>query len=417
MKKILLSFVIFSAPIAAQAAGFALIEQSASGMGNAFAGGGAVAEDASTIFFNPAGMTYIEGTQIVGAVHLINPTAEFNDSGTSTSGFNKPKNGNGEDAGDLSFVPNFYYKRDLTDTLKFGLGINVPFGLKTEYDKNWLGRFQAVKSEVKTININPAIAFKLNDQLSLGAGVSAMWAQAELTNAVNFGAAGEGFGKVKGDDWGFGFNLGAIYQVTANSRLSIAYRSKVEQHLDGDVKFTRPATIPNAGAARDGNITADVTLPETFSISAFSHLNNTWDLMGDITWTRWSQFQELAIIRSDGTTLGSPTIENWDNTLRYSIGTNYHYNDAITLRAGLAYDEEAVRDEFRTARIPGNDRKWLSFGAGWQLTPVSKFDLGYAHLFINDASIKRDEGLAKGKLIGDYDGSVDILSLQYTLNF
>jgi len=413
MKKILLSFVIFSAPIASQAAGFALIEQSASGMGNAFAGGSAVAEDASTIYFNPAGMTYIQGTQIAGAIHLIKPTAEFNDQG-SVKGVNRPFGSLGGDAGDLAFVPNFYYKRDLNDKVKFGLGINAPFGLKTEYDKDWVGRFQAIKSELKTININPAIAFKVNDQLSVGAGVSAMWAQAELTSAVNL-VASERTSKVKGDDWGFGFNLGAIYQATEDTRFGIAYRSKVDQHLDGNVKFsTSSAPTPNSG------VKADITLPETLSISTFSRVNDTWDLMGDVTWTRWSQFQELAVYRDSGALL-TKTTENWDNTLRYSIGANYHYSDAIKLRAGLAYDEEAVSDEFRTARIPGNDRKWLSLGAGWQITPASKLDIGYAHLFISDAKISDKQNAAalgrKGDLIGSYDGSVDILSMQYTHNF
>jgi len=417
MKKILLSFVIFSAPIAAQAAGFALIEQSASGMGNAFAGGGAVAEDASTIFFNPAGMTYISGTQIVGAIHLIKPNAEF--SGT-ISPLGKPVGSDGGDAGDLALVPNFYYKTDLNDKVKLGLGISAPFGLKTEYDSSWKGRFHTVKSEVKTININPAVAFKINEQLSLGAGVSAMWAQAELTNAVNFGGFGEGFSKVKGDDWGFGYNLGAIYQATADTRVSLAYRSKVNQKLNGDVKFTlpNPALV---GVAPDGNVTASIALPETFSLGAFSRIDDKWDLMGDITWTRWSQFQELKIVRSNGTVLGGvATPENWSNTLRYSVGANYHYSDVLKLRAGLAYDEEAISDEFRTARIPGNDRKWVSIGVNWKVSPFSSFDVGYAHLFISDASIdssKNEFNPAKGVLKGTYDGSVDILSAQYTHNF
>ena len=166
----------------AHAAGFALIEQSASGMGNAFAGGAAAAEDASTVYFNPAGMTYIDGTQIVGALHLIKPSAEFNNSG-SVAGTARLLGGNGGDAGDLAFVPNFYAVTDIVPSVKLGLGINAPFGLKTEYDNGWLGRFQALKSEVKTININPAVAFKVNDQLSLGFGVSAMWMQAEHPHA------------------------------------------------------------------------------------------------------------------------------------------------------------------------------------------------------------------------------------------
>jgi long-chain fatty acid transport protein len=417
MKKIWLSFMIFSTPIATHAAGFALIEQSASGMGNAFAGGGAVAEDASTIYFNPAGMTYIQGTQVVGAIHLIKPSAEFNGSITPSS----IGGGNGDDAGDLAFVPNFYYKRDLSDSIKFGLGVNAPFGLKTEYEPTWKGRYQAIKSEVKTVNINPAIAFKLNDQFSVGAGISAMWAQAELTNAlpVTVGSTsfGEATAKVRGDDWGFGFNLGAIYQVTTDTRFSLAYRSKINQNLRGDAKFSPNNAMPTpvlAGLqAKAGSIIADLTLPETFSASAFSRLNNSWDIMGDVTWTRWSQFQKLAINYANGTPLNSVT-ENWSNTLRYSIGTNYHYSDDIKLRAGLAYDEEAISDQFRTARIPGNDRKWLTLGASWKVAPNSAVDVGYAHLFINDASINQSTG---GKLTGTYDGGVNILSAQYTHNF
>jgi long-chain fatty acid transport protein len=414
MKKIFLSCVIFTTPLAAQAAGFALIEQSGSGMGNAFAGGSAIAEDASTIFFNPAGMTYIEGTQAVGALHLINPNAEFNDKGSIKAQGFPPRGDEGPNAGDLAFVPNFYFMTEINPSVKVGIGLNAPFGLKTEYGDKWVGRFQADKSEVKTININPAIAFKFNDQLSLGFGVSAMWAEATLTRQVNRVVAPETDVKIKGDDWGFGFNLGAIYQATADTRIGLAYRSKVEQHLDGKAKFGAPLSAGNT------DVKADVTLPENFSVSAFSRLNDTWDLMGDVTWTRWSQFKELRIVRDNGTTLAL-TPENWDNTMRYSVGVNYHYSDALKLRAGLAYDEEAISDKFRTARIPGNDRKWLSLGAGYQITPASKFDVGYSHLFISDASIDDDQtSPAKGRngrLTGDFEGSVDILSFQYTHNF
>jgi long-chain fatty acid transport protein len=389
----------------AQAAGFALIEQNASGMGNAYAGAAAIAEDASTIFFNPAGMTYIDGTQAVGALHLIKPDAEFKNRGTLGV-----MGDEGPNAGDLAFVPNFYFMTELTPSIKAGIGVNVPFGLKTEYDDQWLGRFQAVKSELKTININPSIAFKVSDQLSLGLGVSAMWAEAELTRQV-FTGGPEPEVRIKGDDWGFGFNLGAIYQATADTRVGIAYRSKVKQELDGKAKFE--ATL--AGLSTD--VTAKVDLPESFSASVFSRLNSKWDLMADITWTRWSRFQELRILRNNGTTL-TVTPENWENTMRYSIGINYHYSDTVKLRAGLAYDEEAIKDEFRTARIPGNDRKWVSLGVGWKVTPVSTLDIGYSHLFLSDAKID-DNQLASGngRLTGDLEGSADILSLQYTHQF
>lgn len=407
----------------AQAAGFALIEQSASGMGNAYAGAAATAEDASTIFFNPAGMTYVEGTQVVGALHLINPNAEFNNKGSIAANGGRPLGDEGPNAGDLAFVPNFYYKRDLTDNVKFGLGLNAPFGLKTEYDDKWMGRFQADKSEVKTININPSIAFKVNDQLSLGFGLSAMRAEATLTRAVNFGPFGEGAVKVKGDDWGFGFNLGAIYQATADTRVGVAYRSKVEQHLDGNSKSPYTALNSNPNRTLNTGVKADVTLPENFSVSVFSKLDDKWDLMGDATWTRWSQFRELAVYRDNGSLLTS-TQEHWENTMRYSVGMSYRYSDALKLRAGLAYDEEAISNEYRTARIPGNDRKWLSLGMGYQMSSATKLDVGYSHLFISDAKIDDDQTAVSasapfnsGHLRGDFEGSVDILSLQVTHNF
>ena len=393
------------------AAGFALIEQNASGMGNAYAGAAAIAEDASTLFFNPAGMTYIDGTQAVGVLHLIKPNAEFKNKG-SVKAFGFPPTGDeGPNAGDLAFVPNFYFMKTLTPSVKIGIGVNAPFGLKTEYDDEWIGRFQAVKSELKTININPSIAFKVNDQLSLGFGVSAMWAEANLTRQVNRVIGPESDVKIKGDDWGYGFNLGAIYQATADTRFGIAYRSKVKQNLEGDAKFGA------ALSANDSDVTANVDLPENFSASVFSKVNDKWDVMADVTWTRWSRFKELRIKFDNGAD-DAVTPENWENTMRYSIGVNYHYSDTVKLRAGLAYDEEAIKDEFRTARIPGNDRKWLSLGAGWKVTPTSTFDIGYSHLFISDAKID-DNQLTEfnGRLTGDYEASVDILSLQYTHNF
>ncbi len=395
-----------------QAAGFALIEQSASGMGNAYAGAAAIAEDASTIFFNPAGMTYIDGTQAVGALHLIKPNAEFENKGSLGV-----MGDEGPNAGDLAFVPNFYFMTELTPSIKAGISINVPFGLKTEYDDKWLGRFQADKSELKTININPSIAFKISDQLSFGAGLSLMRAEATLTRSVNFGGAGVGDVEIKGDDWGYGFNLGTIYQFTTDTRVGLAYRSKVKQKLEGEAKFTRPVLVPNAGAAADGDVTASINLPETFSASIFSRVTNKWDVMADVTFTRWSRFEELRVLRDNGSTL-TVTPQNWENTMRYSIGVNYHYSDAVKLRAGLAYDEEAIKDEFRTARIPGNDRKWLSFGASYKVTPVSVLDVGYAHLFVNNAKINDDQlAMGNGLVRGEYKNSVDILSLQYTHNF
>jgi len=400
---------------AVHAAGFALIEQNASGMGNAYAGAAAAAEDASTIFFNPAGLTFVPGRQIVVAGHAIRPSAKFDNEG-SIAGIGKPLGGEGGDAGDWAGVPNAYFSWMLSDRLALGVGVNAPFGLTTEYDDDWMGRFQAIKSELKTINLNPSVAFKVNERLSLGAGLNYQYAEATLTRAVNFGLGGEGEVEVEGEDDGsWGWNVGAIFSVTPDLRVGLAYRSAISHKLEGDVSFERPALVPPA-AAPDGPIYAKTTLPESASLSVFQRFDERWDFMGDVTWTNWSRFKTLDIYRGDGSLLQS-TPENWDDSWRISFGLSYRLNEAWKLRGGVAYDETPVSDEFRTARIPDNSRTWVALGAQWKPRPNLSVDFGYAHLFIPDASIDDNQLPVNGRLTGEYEGSVDILSAQVAFSF
>ncbi len=380
------------------AAGFALIEQNASGLGNAYAGAAAVAQDASTVFFNPAGMTQLPDRQIVGAGHLIKPEAEF--SGTVTPDIG---GGNGGDAGGLAFVPNAYFAFRLTPDVHLGVGLNAPFGLKTEYDSTWKGRTQAIKSELKSINLNPSIAWKASESLSLGAGLSIQYAEATLSNSAN----GAGIAEITGKDYGWGFNLGLLWQASAATRVGLAYRSEIEYTLEGDVAFSVATPL-------NGGVTAAATLPDSASLSLFHKLSPKWELLADVTWTGWSDFKELRIVRNGGVDL-AVTPENWSDSYRYSVGANYHLNDKLTLRGGVAFDETPVSDAFRTARIPDEDRTWLAFGAQYRLSPRSALDFGYAHLFVKDARIKHLENGVT--LTGAYKGSVDILSAQFTHSF
>ena len=383
------------------AAGFALIEQNASGLGNAYAGQAASAQDASTIFFNPAGMTMLPDRQVVLAGHLIKPQAEFSDpAGLSTLSGN-----NGGDAGGLAFVPNAYYAHRLTQDVHVGVGMNAPFGLKTEYDPTWKGRTKAITSELKTVNLNPSIAWKATESFSLGAGISLQYAEATLTNATGVGLPPT-VGEVKGDDFSWGFNLGALWQLGENSRVGIAYRSEVDHTLKGRLKVN--------GATAVDPVFADVTLPDSLSVSLFHKLAPKWELLADVTWTGWSDFDELRIVNSSGTPALLPTPENWEDIFRYSLGANFHMNDKLSLRAGLAYDEAPVLDLYRTARIPDGARTWVAVGGQYRFSKHSMIDFGYAHLFVEDVGI--NEGTTV-RLTGTYNGSVDILSAQLTHNF
>jgi long-chain fatty acid transport protein len=405
-----------------QAAGFALVEQNASGLGNAYAGQAASAQDASTIFFNPAGMGLLPDSQLVVAGNLIRPSATFQNGG-STAAPLQALGGNGGDAGGLGFVPNLYYVHPVNDRLALGVGVNAPFGLKTEYDPTWIGRFQAVTSEVKTININPSLSYKLNDTVLLGVGLNAQRIDAKLTNMVNYsalagGALGanlQGLATVKGDDYGWGYNLGALFNL-GDTRVGIAYRSQIDYTLEGNVSFANvPAPMAANPLLQAGPVTADVTLPASASLSLFHKLNPRVDLLADITWTGWSTFDALTVRRTSGSVVSSTT-ENWKDSWRYSLGATWHKSAAWNWRAGVAYDETPVPDAFRTPRIPDQGRTWLAVGGQYRMDKKNAIDFGYAHLFVKEASIN-SSGTATGVLTGQYDNYVDILSVQFTHDF
>jgi len=383
------------------AAGFALIEQNASGLGNAYAGAAAVAQDASTVYFNPAGMTLLPDRQLVMAGHLIKPKAEF--SGAVSAPF-PVTGGQGGDAGGWALVPNAYFAFRLTPDVHLGVALNSPFGLKTEYDSDWIGRYQAINSEVKTININPSIAYKVSDSLSVGAGLNIQWVEATLTNRIP--TLGQPLVTIKGDDYGWGYNLGVLWQATPATRIGLSYRSEVDYTLEG----TSSASDPVVGAL-NGPVTAAVTLPDSASLSLLHKLSPTWDLLADLTWTGWSDFDDLPIRG----TVNKTTIENWEDILRYSLGATWHMSDKLSLRGGVAYDEAPVADIDRTPRIPDGARTWVAVGGQYRLSRKGVVDVGYAHLFVNAPGLQsNDNGTT---LNGKYDSQVDILSAQYTHSF
>jgi len=395
----------------ATASGFALIEQSASGMGNAFAGGAASAEDASTIFFNPAGMSRLNGKQIAVAGHAIRPSAKFTNNG-SVAGLGRALGGNGGDAGGWAIVPNGYLVMEIDPKLRAGIGFNAPFGLQTEYQNGWAGRFQALKSKVETFNINPSVSYKATDALSLGFGIDYQLIRANLTNAQNF-VVGEGLSSLSGGDAAWGYNLGALLDLGDGGRLGIAYRSALSYNLSG----TLVVTTPTGAIAVNKAVTAAIKMPDSLSLSYFRALDSKWDIMADITQTNWSSFKELRVLdAATGATL-SLTPENWRNTLRTSLGASYHYNDQWTARMGLAFDQAGATDVDRTARIPDANRTWLSLGGQYKPTKETAVDFGYSHLFVNSSTINQNLGPLPGKLAGSYNNSVDILSMQYTHNF
>lgn len=397
-------------PFAAQASGFALIEQSASGQGLSYAGAAASAEDASIMWFNPAGLTKIENNQLIAAGHVIAPSAEFSNDGSYILSEDSLIFGADDDGAQTSFVPNFYWKTQYQN-IDVGLGINVPFGSTVEYDQDWVGRYHAVYTATKTVNINPAFAVELNPQVSFGAGLNIQYIDVNLTQKVDLGnQQNDGYVDLQADGIGFGFNFGFLYDLDNEATIGLSYRSQIKHNASGDGDFT-------AMPFEDQGIDSTVTLPASASLSMVYPFNDKIKLLADATWTGWSSFDELRIEFDNKEDSVQP--EDWKDVMRYSFGATYQYSPDWILRSGIAYDETPIPSkELRTPRIPDSDRIWLSFGAGYQWNKDLRIDFAYSHLWGGTEKIEAisaDTGVHV--LQGSFDTKVDILSAQLVWNY
>lgn len=444
------------------AAGFGLIENSASGMGNAFAGAAATAEDASTVWFNPAAMAELDDNKHVSvATHIIVPQADFSNvasrvnpalTGGNIAAAEAALSGTNASTDKVAVVPNTYAVMPLNERTKVGVGVNAPFGLETRYDDDWYGRYHALKSDMKTININPAVSYEVNDKLAVGGGVSAQYIEVELSSAIDSAAACRSIasaansgallsqcltafpevGKsttdskatIKGDDWSFNYNAGLLYKPTDKTKVGVSYRSKTKHNLEGTANYTINPTLQPiltaTGVTRfnAAPATADAELPASLSVSVAHQLNDKVELLGDITRTQWSSFERLTVKNADTGAVISDVDESWQDVNRYAVGVNYQHNDRLKLRGGVAFDEEPIPDALhRTARIPGNDRTWVSAGANYKLKKNLSVDVGYSHLFIDETPIDNIDDATGYALRGLYNSDVDVASAQLNWSF
>lgn len=427
----------------AVAAGYAVDFQSVSGAGTAYAGGAAAATDASTIHYNPAGMTLLDGDQMVVGLHYIAPVIDFDNSGAVLSNGALITGGDGGDGGKNAAIPNFYYMWDRGNGFRLGLGMNAPYGLVTKYDPDWVGRYSEVTTSLKTINVNPSAAMRLTDKLSVGAGLNLQYVRAKLSQALDFGTvcadalgaaacaggfglapqANDGMGLVSGWDVAYGFNAGLLYEPTSTTRFGAHYRSRINYDIDLDARFDVPVAarafltavgIPNAFT--NGGARTKLTIPETASASVYHELNPLWAVMADVTWTRWSQFAELRVNSDEPTTPVNLLPTNWNDVFRVSAGATYEWSGNITLRGGLAFDESPIDDAFRGPGIPDSDRYIVAVGLGYRLSDSITADFAYQHLFLKNGPTRRISA-TNSVLNGDFDIDIDVFSAGVTWKF
>ncbi|UVE47902.1 outer membrane protein transport protein [Pseudomonas chlororaphis] len=423
MKKILLKSPLGLAVVLASshvfASGFALNEQSVSGMGSGFAGRSSSAEDASTVFGNPAGMSRLKREQAsVGAATLF---AKSDISQTrSTFG--------GREDGDMvpaTTVPMGYYVKPIDEHWAFGVGFYVPFGLITDYGSGFAGRYYANKSEVTTLTFQPTISYAFNDTVSIGFGPTINRISGELSGMVlNPLSPGRNDGKLKstGDDTALGFNAGILVQATDRTRLGLTYHSKVSYHLDAKTKVTDGIFSVLGVSGRSYDASLDVNTPESVDFSVTHQLNNDWTLYLGSTWTRWSRFKELTIENTGlppllSGSLGTVTEEqNWRDTWAHAIGTSYQLNNHWVLRAGLSVDQSPANNTNRGPRIPTGDRTVISFGAGW--TPVDNVTIDVAYSYLWEESVRiNDTSATRGAYSSKYKNSASGLGTSVSYRF
>ena len=438
------------------------------------AGGAAYAEDATTNFSNPAGLVNLKNPEFVAGGTIVQTSGDF--SGVACGGVNgavtsqgiaisacnpTPANANG---GTTSFVPEFSYGMPITDRIYAGISFTAPFGLSTNYGDDSTLRYQATKSTIQTIDINPGIAFKFNDQFSVGGGISAQQMSADLNSDFNFmpnttlvHSTTTPFGpalttrqytdsvvKNSADDWGWGWNLGALYQFSPGSRVGLSYRSAVQHDLQGTSKYsggsgrqdTTLGGTPVAPPIADPyptfktDTSADIKLPATTTASFFQEINPQWAMLASVYYTQWSSIQNLTLknVAFVDTTAQSNTTpilppqgrdvtypENFKNTWRYSLGTEYNLTDAWTLRAGGSYDQSPVNNTDRTVRLPDTNRWIGAVGAGYKINQYVKLDAAYMHIWFQDASINQPgEGVPQylSSSVGTVNVDANLYSLQ-----
>ncbi|AWH20055.1 outer membrane protein transport protein [Stenotrophomonas sp. ZAC14D2_NAIMI4_6] len=448
----------------ANAAAFQLKENSAKGLGRAFAGSTSAEGDASVVATNPASMRLLDGTQLQGDVSAISFGAKFRGEGQYGNGA-PISGGNGGDAGMIAPVPAAYFHVPFgeKDNMHFGVSLSVPFGFKTEYDRDWVGRYNGVKTELQAVDLGAAFSYDVNPYLSFGASVFVERLDVDLTSAVDAGTAinasaqqraaatvlarggtqaqaaaaarqagiqaaqlgfspgtADGYLRIKGDEMSVGYTLGMTVSPVEGTNIAFSYRSEVEHKItDGKADFTMtPAAAAFLASAApgtfvDSNGRATITLPASATVSVSHRVNDQWKIMADVSRTAWSKFDQVTV-DYDSNQPDSVLPFHYRDTTFASIGTEYRLNEQLTLRGGLAYDQTPTTDAHRDVRVPDTTRKWLSLGLTWAPSEKMEYSVGYTHLFTKDPNITSTS--ATGNTVtGKYKVTGDVLaaSMQY----
>ena len=444
-------------PSGAHASAFQLKENSAKGMGRAYAGSMTAGGDLSVVVNSPASMSDLPGTWFQTDVTGVNFKAKF--SGSARDAFGRPiSGGDGGDAGTTLPIPAFFLATQVSDRVHLGFGLSVPFGFQTDYNHDWVGRYNGLKSRFESLDATLSASFAVNDDLSLGVSAIAQRTSAELTSAVNFNTvalslAGQGVqagaippaflgqvaalvppgsdgeARIKGRDWGYGYQLGALYKLTDQDKLAINYRSKISHTLKGTANYTvpdnvqallgNPAVRPllaNGVPFQHTSGSAPFTTPVVASAS-YWHQDEKFGLGIDLAWTKWSVFKNLTVNYGNPAQPQSNEVLNWRSTWYASVGGDYYVTDKLTLRGGIGVDTTPTYAKTRDVRVPDSTRKLASVGLGYKASDNFELNASYMHIFVNNGHLNGSPSATGDIVTGNYKDSGNLLSLSAQYHF
>lgn len=411
----------------ADAAGFLLREQSVAGMGNAFAGATAGAEDASYSFYNPAGIVrqgdqvsfnataivgHVKGEAALGYTPITGKPAAYD------SKMNHPVN--------KIILPSVATTKAIDENNSIGLSLSAPFGLVTDYSPMWAGANHGTLSDLSIYNLTTMYAHRFQNKLNLGGGIVVQYADATLKNGVMHNPPSAGYAmmttnaKLTGDATDVGYILGALYEYSDDTRFGMAYRSQINHKLKGHIAFAGQSPTLAAYSLVNQSITAKLTTPALWTMGVYHDLNDKWTVMAEAQKTFWSSFDDLTIKGTRRATPLSVTNEDWKDAWFYSIGASYKIDEQWKLRFGLAFDQTPVTEGTRTPRIPDSDRYWYSTGVEYKYNDKLTLNAGYSFIYAESSTVNlKGEGAdaERGGLYARYKGNIHLFGLGAVYNF
>ncbi|HSB97092.1 MAG TPA: OmpP1/FadL family transporter [Spongiibacteraceae bacterium] len=410
----------------ALSAGFALNEQSARALGQAFSGRASDADTAGTVSANPAGMSRLTQAEISAGFAVIDAHSDIKDATSSFSG--APISGSNDgDMVPLIAIPFGFYVQPLDEHWAVGFGVYAPFGLTTDYEHDFQGRYFGTKSEVQNIAMQPTVSYKFDNGISLGAGITYNLISGNLDENIPnpLDHSSDVVGKVDGDDTGWGYNLGILYEFNNNkTRIGLTYYSKVDYTLEGHTKVTNIPSALGLGSSQRYKASLDITTPDKVDFSFTHALTPELTLHGDVTQTRWNKLSELRVENENAPTapvdLSSSTEAlDWDNSWFYSLGLSYQLDQQWLLRGGVAIDKSPIPTSTRSVRVPTSDRTMFAIGTTWAPVNNLSVDLAYMYFVEKTASVDRS-----GEILGatysysaEYENYANILAAQVNWRF